>query len=455
MNAPPASHESLAASAQSPATPQSPPPHPDDDPNHDHNFWRAVVYQVALRVGWIFKTESIIMPAVLDVIGGAGLLRGCLPMLNRLGQSVPPLLISDRIRRTPIKRWALVVSTLTMAICFLLLAVVWWTTGGQAGGWLPAIFLVIYGVFFAATGINQLVVNTLTGKLVQVRQRGRLALVATVVGATLAVLCAAWLLGLWLRDDLDGQSAARFDLIFAFTGGMFLLAAGIAMGFRESPDLPGPSRRSLSGLLKDSAKTLVVDPNFRRLAIIAGLFGMSLTLFPHYQRLARDRFELELSALIPWVLAQNLGAAAFSIPAGWAADKFGTRLVLRWMILVMCVAPLLSLALVHLPAAGQGWFTLVFALLGLTPVTMRIFNYYTLEICDRHDHPKYLSTMSLAMALPPVLLSPLLGALVDWISFEFVFLGATLCVGIGFWLTFGLREPRHDGDTSNQESVRS
>ena len=63
------------------------------------NFSLLTLYQVMMRTGWIFKTESIIMPAVLDVMGGNALLRGCLPMLNRFGQSLPPLLASDHIRQ--------------------------------------------------------------------------------------------------------------------------------------------------------------------------------------------------------------------------------------------------------------------------------------------------------------------------------------------------------------------
>ncbi|MGH7200277.1 MAG: hypothetical protein ACREJB_06705, partial [Planctomycetaceae bacterium] len=48
------------------------------------------LYQILLRVAWIFKTESVIMPAFLDLIAGAGWVRGCLPALNHIGQSLPP-----------------------------------------------------------------------------------------------------------------------------------------------------------------------------------------------------------------------------------------------------------------------------------------------------------------------------------------------------------------------------
>ena len=40
-------------------------------PKHSpRNFFLLVLYQVTQRVGWIFKTESIIIPAFMDYIGG-------------------------------------------------------------------------------------------------------------------------------------------------------------------------------------------------------------------------------------------------------------------------------------------------------------------------------------------------------------------------------------------------
>jgi MFS family permease len=421
----------------------TPPINPENDPAHSTNFCLALFYYCCLRIGWIFKTESIVMPAVLDVIGGSGWLRGCLPMLNRLGQSVPPFLASDLVRNRPTKKWILVGSSCTMGACFLVLSLIWTVTGGTATWYLPILFLVVYAIFFVATGINQLVVNTLIGKLIRVRRRGLLALIGTGLGALLAVVCAYFLLLRWLPPGDVPANAYRFDWIFGLTGSMFVIGGISAMFWIERPDENLPQARNPRQLLAASITSLKQDRNLMLLAIIAGLFGMSLTLFPHYQRLGRDRFDLDLTALIPWVLAQNIGAALFSVPAGWVADRLGTRLVLRIMLLIVCAAPMLALGLAKMPEAGQAAYTLVFGLLGITPVTMRIFNYYTLEISDRDDHPRYLSTLSLAMAAPPFFCSTIMGALVDRISFEFVFILVTACMLTGWILTFWLVEPRH------------
>lgn len=71
---------------------------------------------IIMRIGWIFKTESVIIPHVLDVIpGNAAWARGFLPVLNRLGQSLPPLLAADFVRNIRLKKRALIFTTLGMA----------------------------------------------------------------------------------------------------------------------------------------------------------------------------------------------------------------------------------------------------------------------------------------------------------------------------------------------------
>ena len=418
-------------------------------PHHTRNFGLLASFMVAMRTGWIFKTETIIMPAVLDVIGGASWLRGFLPMLNRFGQSVPPMLASSFIRSTPLKKRTLTAMTLIMSVCFLALSGVWAWTGGQAGGWLPLVFLTLYAIFFAATGVNMLLLNTLKGKLIRVRRRGLLDLVSNVVGSAVAITCAWWLLTRWLgspsgADQTVQQTVApNFTMIFLFTGLMFAIAAAFGSVFAEVPDEIQSDGRSSVKIFQAAVATFRNDHNFRRLAIVGMMFGMSVTLFPHYQSMARSRLSLDLTSLVSWVIAQNLGTALFSIPAGWAADRFGNRRVLNSLMLSLCVVPMLALFLSRSQTVDGVWFNAVFLMLGLAPVTIRTLNNYTLEICGPADRPRYLSTLGLCVATPPMLLSVLMGWLVDQISFEFVFLVGATCLFSGWCITFGLIEPRH------------
>ena len=327
------------------------------------------VYQIVLRIGWIFKTESIIMPAFMDLIGGAGWQRGCLPMLNRLGQSCVPLLFSDHIANLPRKSSWLCVNTLAMGGCFLVLAGAWWGSAGQRTWWWPIFFLVVYALFFTATGMCQVIFSTLTGKLIIENQRGRLAAVGSLIGGLLAIVAALIWLHPWLGTASHGTSQTvaagqtslvaqasvaapsetpskpKFGLIFGFTGALFIAAAVTTTRLAECDDqFKRPVRRKIETLYA-SGRIIFGNTNFRLLALTAALFGMSMTLFPHYQSIARARLNIGFDGALSWIIAQHVGASLLSVPAGWMADRFGNRRVLRILMGAACIAPTLLLVL--------------------------------------------------------------------------------------------------------------
>jgi len=407
------------------------------------NLLVLAAYQVVLRMGWIFKTESIVIPAFLDHVvpwsGVSSVLRGCLPILNRLGHSIPPLLCSRRLKIMPLKKRALMATCLGMSASFLTLAGLYTLTGGAPRPWMPFAFLLLYATFFTCTGLNMLAFNTLQGKLVRAVRRGRLMMMATSLGAPLAIVAALALMGDWLKRPDGG-----FGLLFGFCGTVFCAASLITTLLAEPRDDFQEPRNNTWRHFTRSWQLVREDANFRRLAVVAMLFSTVLMLFPHYQALGIDELGLSLKDLMLWVVVQNAGTAIFSLVAGPLADRRGNRLVVQILILCAMATPLLATFLATLGGerATQLYF-LVFIPLGLTPVTFRTMNNYTLEICGREDHPRYVSTLNLCIAAPIVLFSPLVGLLLSLTTFEFVFLlGAGVILVCGL-LSMRLIEPRH------------
>ena len=374
------------------------------------NFVVMIVYLVAQRLGWIFKTESIIMPAVADLVGVGAWLRGCLPVLSRFGLSVPPLLSSQHVRRAPRKQRWLFSTSVAMSLLFLLLAWVWRTRAWFGGTGVALAFLAIYTLFFVAVGVNQLVLGTLNGKLIAADRRGRLLLLANVFGAGIAIGAAIWLLPRWLADPDD------FVYIFAFSGIVFGANAAVALMFAEPADQDAADRHSPATMLHKAWRVLRRDAMFRRAAWIAALFGLSFALFPHYQAIALEQLGLGHVDMMSWVVIQNLGTAAFSLLVGPVADRRGNRSVLRVVMLSVLAAPVVAICLPHIPY-GDRYFPLVFLLVGMSPVTVRILHNYVLELSEPADHPLYLSTLSLVAGIP-VMLSPVLGMVIDATGFE-------------------------------------
>jgi MFS family permease len=166
-------------------------------------------------------------------------------------------------------------------------------------------------------------------------------------------------------------------------------------------------------------------------------------LFPHYQAFARDRLGSPIASLLTWVVVQNAATAAASVVAGPVTDRRGTRIVLVWIVALSAATPLAVIALSLAPrAAAVDWFWAVYALLGLNPIALRTFTNYALELAPRPaDHPRYVSIVGAALAVPFVL-SPLVGLGVDVLGFRPVFLAGAVAIAIGAVVAGGLPEPR-------------
>jgi hypothetical protein len=204
--------------------------------------------QIAMRIGWIFKTESIIIPAFLDTIAGAGWMRGMLPVLNRASQSTVPVVMADRVRRAPFKKHGMAVCVLGMAACFLILSGIWFVHGTDNPPWLPTAFLTLYTVFFAFVGTAHLSANTLQGKLTRPMRRARLMSLSASVGSVLAIGFALWLLRGWLQiPRADGQPGGGFAYIFAFSGVAFVISSLLVLLVREPRDARGDGQDGLAG----------------------------------------------------------------------------------------------------------------------------------------------------------------------------------------------------------------
>lgn len=405
-----------------------------------HNLLALSAFSMLLRFAWIFKTESVIIPAFMDSIAGAGWLRGCLPVLNRFGQSLPPIFFARRLRAARVKKWSLLGTSAGLGLSMLAVAAIWTATDDKRHPWLPPAFLVLYLIFFASNGLNQQVFGTLQGKLIQPNRRGELLGLSGIGGSITSVIAAWFLLQRWL--DLPDHG---FGYIFGFSGLGFLLAGSMSFFVREPADVVHVEATERRGGLRESFDLFRRDRDFRRLAIVAMLFIAIQLLFPHFQALGRKHIEPEQVGfqLMLWVIAQNIAVGLFSWISGKLADRFGNRLSLRLQVLETAFVPLLALLFTSgFDAFGPQYFWVTFFFLGLTPVTIKTLTNYTLELTEPKQHPLYVATLHACLAVP-FLFSPLVGWLVDLLGFHNVFVGISGVILLGWLASLRLTEPRH------------
>jgi MFS family permease len=248
-------------------------------------------------------------------------------------------------------------------------------------------------------------------------------------------------MGDWLRLPDGG-----FTYIFGFTGLLFLLGAALTRLLEEGADEVAVVTTKRAHPFADAWQVLRTDRNFRRFSVVVMLTMVGTVLFPHYQALAREELGLAGGNLMIWVVVQNASVGGFGLLLGWIVHHRGERLALRLTILAGALAPLTALVLAYAdPVDGARWYWTVFIPIGMTPLVMKTMVGYTLEIAPPHDHPRYLSTLSLCLAVP-FCFSPLVGWFVDEFGFEPVFAGGAALIVLAGLLTLRLVEPRHDSD---------
>lgn len=391
-----------------------------------------------MRIGWIFKIESVMIPAFLDAIAGPAWVRGLLPVLNRFGQTFSGSIAADAVQRAPRKRTLVAFCTLGDAV--LMAGIGWmWVLGGHAArAWMPFVFLTMYVSFFAIHGVTNLAVNTLQGKLIRPERRGRLIALSDPVGVAAALLFAPPLMTAWLARPDGG-----FDRIFLFAGGAFAAAAVAMLVVREPAD-PRPTGAGRGGWnVIETMRVLREDARFRRFAVIVALVSTMQMLFPHYQALGRERLGAAPTGLMGWAVAQNLGTGAFSLLVGPLADRWGNRLTLRVALFGAAVSPLLAVLFTRLGDWGVAAYPGVFFSMGMAPLVFKTLNNYTLEIAPPDRAARYLSSVQICLAVPFVF-SPVVGAAIDAWGFEPVFLSGAAVMAIAAVGTWRLAEPRHD-----------
>ena len=417
---------------------------PQVESHEKRNLWVLAVHQIVYCVGWIFKTESVIMPAFLDAAAGpgAGWLRGFLPVLNRLGQGGAQIFLADRLRVMRLKKRSLAAFAALMALPVAAMASLWKAHPARPSLLLAFGVMGLYFLFFVLNGGYLLSFGTVQGKVIRPTLRGRLLRRSTFWGTMAATGFAWWLLPGWLQND--GQGQPLFHRIFLWVAACLCLSAWAALGVWEPADeiARRPGRRPARNF-RDMLQALRADPNLRRIGLVAICLGFGLIVAPHYQALALGKFQCPPMELMRFAITQNLAVGAASLLVGPMADGWGNRLTLRVLIFGASGAPALAALLAFLPGQISGSLSwLMFIPLGISPLLLPILNNYTLETCPPHRHPRYLSTVNLCIAIPFVL-APLAGWAVDHVGYAPVFAAAAGVLFLAGSFTFWIAEPRH------------
>ena len=96
--------------------------------------------------------------------------------------------------------------------------------------------------------------------------------------------------------------------------------------------------------------------------------------------------------------------------------------------------------------ALRAWlFGVVYALIGFNLPAQQLLTNYLLEIAPLELHPNYLGMYN-ALRSITLIFPPVIGFLMDALSFDKIFLGLAVFLSVGIVLAYWLIEPRHMAD---------
>jgi len=418
-----------------------------EQPSHDispeakehapRNFFVLILHTVLFRIGWVFKTESILMPGFLYTLTASGAIRGFLPLISRFGQSIPPLIAAHWISKRPVKKWAFFGTALLVCLPWIILAALILVVSEDHRTLMVFAFLSLYTLHWLVCGTVNLLHGTMLGKLVPVLQRGQFVGISELLRGLFSIAAVYILMSAWLDEGVVGYSK-----IFGATGAFFLLAALSLWGIKEPLDDTSDNDGTLWEFVLGLVHLVRRDRNFRRLIGVIFLFYANFLLFPHYTVFGMETLRLGEESFVGFLIAQAGANALISPLSGHIADRRGNRITLRGLIFLSACIPLVAVGISVLPLhLGRRLYWIVFACIGFIPVSQRITTNYVLEMAPQSLHAQYLGTLNLVRMLP-VLISPLVGWAMDLFSFQPVLLvcsGLIFCSGV---MTLWLKEPR-------------
>lgn len=408
------------------------------------NFLTIAFIFILQRVGWIFKTESIIMPGFVNTLTGSGVVRGFLPLISRLGRSFPQFIAAHWVNRLRYKRPALFAASLGMAAAWGTLSGVIFFFSNAGSRLMLVTFFLTYTIHWIANGNAMLFSGVLQGKLIPADRRGRLLVASNTTGCFLAIVAVYFLLERWLTKGNGGYST-----VFGMTSALFFISAFSVLALKEHPDPPEAENMKFGEFIASSVSIISKDRNFRRLIYVVAMFYAFHFLFPHYTIFGMESLGLGDGSFVPFLIAQNGVNALSSLMMGYVADRRGNKIVLGILIATSGCVPLLAIGIAAMPVSlGRRLYWLVFACIGVAPVLQRIVVNYVLEICPQERHGQYLGTMNLILVLP-TMASPLVGWAIDYFSFRSVFVACSAIVFCGAILSLRLDEPRKQREAEN------
>ncbi len=232
----------------------------------------------------------------------------------------------------------------------------------------------------------------------------------------------------------------NFVLLFLFAF-IFISISYIALGSVKEPiEKVYKSQLPFKDFLRKAFRIIREDNNYRKFITIQILAGTGAMALPFYILYLKDVLQIELGMVGILLSAQMLGSVLSNILWAHLSDFVGNKKVIQISSFFGLMVPIIALMTQF---KNELLYLLLFAIIGFFIAGRTIGNTnYLLDIAPSKDRPIYISLTG--TLLFPVSLFPLIGGLiVQYISYNMLFIITGIPILLGFILSFNLKEPRN------------
>ena len=405
------------------------------------NFAMGLIHGILFAGGEAFYNPDTILPIFLDHFTKSKTLIGLSStLIGRLGgiaSVFPQLLVANKmenkIRKKPLLKFAITIRALSWG----LLAFTTYIFNNTYPN-LTIFFLFITLILHTFMGgIAAVPFFDIWGKSLPSNLRGRFFGYRQLWGGILAIGS-----GLIVKNIL-GNNAIEFPYNFVLLFSLvfiFLSISYIALGsLKEPTEKVYKKQLPFKDFLKKAFLIIKKNNNYKKFIIIEILVGAGGMALPFYVLYLKDLLNINLGTVGILLSAQMLGSVLSNILWAHLSDFVGNKKVIQISSFAGLMVPIVALMIQF---KSELLYFYLFTIIGffISGRTIGKTN-YLLDIAPSKDRPIYISLTG--TLLFPVSLFPLIGGLIlQYISYNILFIITGIPILLGFISSFNLKEPR-------------
>ncbi|MBN2747260.1 MAG: MFS transporter [Bacteroidales bacterium] len=395
-----------------------------------NNFKAFIWHGLFLALASNFMDVNMVIPSMLLKMGAGSIHLGILTAILIGGSSFMQLIFSLFLQKTAFKKPFILMGINIRIIMLFMLSLLFFAGLSFSGFWLLFSVYFLISVFALSGSFANVSYIDIIGKTIDQQTRKRffsLKQVFNSLGVLASAMAAGWMLKSFEYPD-------NFSRMFLVAAVLLLVASFGFWALRENiPSGTNPiSLKQFHGKIIHEWKN---NQNLRYYLLIVNTLGVGVSMIPFLIMLSKNNSGLSFDKVGDFLIFQTIGMISGSLTMFFFSKKMRFKPILFFNAFLFACILVLSLIL----QGNQGLFSYIFILTGLFVATYKIvIDNILIEISTNENRTLY-TGLAGAGNLFPMIIPVLVGFLLKYLSFTWVFSVVILLIIISLWPIYRLK----------------